>query len=92
SKTEGCGFDSLHSCHEVFCQLGWIMSKSNIFSKALRFYHEVKAEGKKVTWATRKDVTMTSLFVFVLALIAAIFFIIVDTGVHRALKLLNVVG
>ena len=94
SKTEGCGFDSLHSCHEerVVIVLGWIMSKANIFVRASRFYNEVKAEGKKVTWASRKEVTMTSLFVFILALIASIFFMIVDTGVHKILKLLNVVG
>jgi len=72
--------------------LGWIMSKANIFVRASRFYNEVKAEGKKVTWASRKEVTMTSLFVFILALIASIFFMIVDTGVHKILKLLNVVG
>lgn len=64
----------------------------NVFSKIFRFYGEVKSEGQKVTWASRKEVMMTSLFVFILAMIAAIFFMLVDTGVHKILKLMKVVG
>ena len=38
----------------------------------------VKQEAFKVTWPTRKDVLLGSLMVFVLATIAAIFFLLLD--------------
>jgi len=44
----------------------------------LRFIQSVKQEAFKVTWPTRKDVALGSLMVFVLATIAAIFFLLLD--------------
>ena len=44
----------------------------------LRFLQEVKQEAFKVTWPTKKDVMVGSLMVFVLASIAAIFFLLLD--------------
>ena len=44
----------------------------------LKFAQEVKQELFKITWPTRKDVMVGSLMVFVLATIAAIFFLILD--------------
>tara|TARA_Y100000590_G_scaffold389959_1_gene465393 strand:+ start:47 stop:238 length:192 start_codon:yes stop_codon:yes gene_type:complete len=44
----------------------------------LKFIQEVKQEAFKVTWPTRKDVMLGSLMVFVLATIAAIFFLLLD--------------
>ena len=44
----------------------------------LRFVQSVKQEAFKVTWPTRKDVLVGSLMVFVLATIAAIFFLLLD--------------
>ncbi len=44
----------------------------------LRFVQSVKQEAFKVTWPTRKDVLVGSLMVFVLATIAAIFFLILE--------------
>ena len=44
----------------------------------LRFIQEVKQEAHKVTWTTKKDVMVGSLMVFVLATIAAIFFLLLD--------------
>ena len=44
----------------------------------LKFIQSVKQEAFKVTWPTRKDVLVGSLMVFVLATIAAIFFLILD--------------
>jgi len=38
----------------------------------------VKQEAFKVTWPTRKDVTLGTVMVFVLATIAAIFFLLLD--------------
>ena len=44
----------------------------------LKFIQSVKQEAYKVTWPTRKDVTLGTVMVFVLATIAAIFFLLLD--------------
>ena len=44
----------------------------------LKFVQSVKQEAFKVTWPARKDVLIGSLMVFVLATIAAIFFLLLD--------------
>ena len=44
----------------------------------LKFIQSVKQEANKVTWTTRKDVLVGSVMVFVLASIAAIFFLLLD--------------
>ena len=44
----------------------------------LKFVQSVKQEAFKVTWPTRRDVLVGSLMVFVLAAIAAIFFLLLD--------------
>ena len=44
----------------------------------LKFIQQVKQEAFKVTWPTKKDVLVGSAMVFVLASIAAIFFLLLD--------------
>ena len=44
----------------------------------LKFIQSVKQEAFRVTWPTRKDVTLGTVMVFVLATIAAIFFLLLD--------------
>ena len=44
----------------------------------LKFAQEVKQEALKVTWPTKKDVLLGAFMVFVLATIAAIFFLLLD--------------
>ena len=44
----------------------------------LKFVQSVKQEAFKITWPTRKDVLIGSLMVFVLASIAAVFFLLLD--------------
>ena len=43
-----------------------------------KFVQSVKQEAFKVTWPSKKDVMVGSLMVFVLATIAAIFFLLLD--------------
>jgi preprotein translocase subunit SecE len=45
----------------------------------LVFYREVRAEARKVTWATRQEVTISTIMVVIMGLLAALFFFIVDT-------------
>ena len=44
----------------------------------IKFVQSVKQEAFKVTWPTRKEVMIGSAMVFVLASIAAIFFLLLD--------------
>ena len=44
----------------------------------LKFIQSVKQEAFKVTWPTRKDVMVGTVMVFVLATIAAMFFLLLD--------------
>ena len=43
-----------------------------------KFIQSVKQEAFKVTWPTRKDVMLGTVMVFVLATIAAVFFLLLD--------------
>ena len=43
-----------------------------------KFVQSVKQEAFKVTWPTRKDVVIGTVMVFVLATVAAIFFLLLD--------------
>lgn len=42
------------------------------------FFREVRREAAKVTWPTRKETLVTTGMVFVMVILAAIFFLIVD--------------
>ena len=44
----------------------------------LEFLKEVRTEGQKVTWPTRKETTVTTLMVFVMVFVASIFFLLAD--------------
>lgn len=51
-----------------------------------KFLQESRAEIAKVTWPTRREVTMTSIMVFIMALLAAIFFFGVDFLIRTLLE------
>jgi preprotein translocase subunit SecE len=50
------------------------MARKNPFE----FIQEVRNETSKVTWPTRRETLITTVMVFVMVVIAAIFFVIVD--------------
>jgi len=43
-----------------------------------KFLQEVRAEGQKVTWPSRKETTVTTMMVFVMVFVASIFFLLAD--------------
>jgi len=55
------------------------------------FIQQVRTEGNKVTWPTRRETLITTAMVFVMVLIAAVFFLISDQvmqfGVSQILKI-----
>jgi preprotein translocase subunit SecE len=44
----------------------------------LQFFQQVRQEVAKVTWPTRKETGISTLMVFVMVIVAAIFFFVVD--------------
>lgn len=47
------------------------------------FLGEVRQEARRITWPSRKEVLLTSLFVFLFTVIASVFFFIVDSGLFK---------
>ena len=47
-----------------------------------KFLQEVRAEGQKVTWPTRKETTITTIMVFVMVVIASVFFLVADQAMR----------
>jgi preprotein translocase subunit SecE len=43
-----------------------------------KFLQEVRAEVQKVTWPTRKETTVTTIMVFIMVLLASLFFLLAD--------------
>ena len=52
--------------------------KKKFMINPLKFFQEVKQEAFRVTWPTKKDTITGSLMVFVLASLAAVFFLLLD--------------
>ena len=51
-----------------------------------KFVQEVRAEGQKVTWPTRKETTVTTIMVFVMVAIASVFFLLADQMMRIAVS------
>jgi preprotein translocase subunit SecE len=57
-----------------------------------KFAQEVRAEAAKVSWPTRRETTVTTIMVFIFAVIAAIFFMIVDWVIRFAVTYVLGIG
>jgi len=53
----------------------------------LQFIQQVRAEVSKVTWPTRREVVLTTIMVFIMAVITAIFFFFVDWLIRSGLAM-----
>jgi preprotein translocase subunit SecE len=53
-----------------------------------KFMQEVRSEAQKVTWPTRKETTVTTIMVFVMAGIAGVFFFLADQLIRFLVTLL----
>ena len=51
-----------------------------------KFLQEVRAEAQKVTWPTRKETTVTTFMVFVMVVIASVFFLLADQVMRIAVS------
>ena len=58
------------------------MAKTN----PLQFIQQVRSEVSKVVWPTRREVMLTTVMVFILAALTAIFFALVDIVIRSGLQ------
>ncbi|EBA12177.1 preprotein translocase subunit SecE [Roseobacter sp. CCS2] len=52
----------------------------------MKFIQEVRAEVSKVVWPTRREVLMTTVMVFIMAALTAVFFALVDLLIRTGLN------
>lgn len=64
------------------------MAKFNPFD----FLQDVRSEGQKVTWPTRRETMITTGLVFAMAIVSSIFFFFVDAIIRWGLALLLGIG
>ena len=64
------------------------MTKPNI----AQFLHEVRQEGAKVTWPSRRETAISTGLVFVMVVAAAVFFLSVDWILAHLMKLVLGIG
>ena len=64
------------------------MAKTNPFE----FLQQVRTEGSKVTWPTRKETMITTAMVFVMAVLASLFFLVVDMVMRWGVSLILGLG
>ncbi|MFC7702971.1 preprotein translocase subunit SecE [Plastorhodobacter daqingensis] len=60
------------------------MAKAN----PLQFIQQVRAEVSKVSWPNRREVTLTTVMVFIMAALASVFFFLVDFVIRTGLSTL----
>jgi len=52
----------------------------------LQFIQQVRSEVSKVVWPTRREVLLTTVMVFIMATLTAIFFALVDLAIRSGLQ------
>ena len=62
-------------------------ANKNYMKNPLKFIQDVKQEAFKVTWPTGKEVIQGSLMVVAMAIVAALFFLLLDQILHKLLDL-----
>jgi preprotein translocase subunit SecE len=51
----------------------------------IKFLQEVRAEGQKVTWPTRRETAITTLMVFIMTAAASVFFLLSDMVMRQVI-------
>jgi preprotein translocase subunit SecE len=50
-----------------------------------KFFREVRAEARKITWTSRRETWITSVMVAIMVVLAALYFMVVDGVLHFAI-------
>ncbi|MCT4607904.1 MAG: preprotein translocase subunit SecE [Pelagimonas sp.] len=54
----------------------------------LQFIQQVRAEVSKIVWPTRREVMLTTVMVFIMAALTAVFFALVDLLIRGGIQML----
>ena len=65
-----------------------VMAKTN----PAQFMREVRQEVSKVTWPSRKETVVTTAMVFVMSVVAALFFFFIDKIIAWVIQLILGIG
>ena len=57
-----------------------------ILTNPVQYMQQVRAEVAKVVWPTRKEVMLTTVMVFVMSAVTAVFFAIIDIMIRGGLQ------
>ncbi|OHC74592.1 MAG: preprotein translocase subunit SecE [Rhodospirillales bacterium RIFCSPLOWO2_12_FULL_58_28] len=57
-----------------------------------RFIQEVRQEAAKVTWPTRKETSLSTVMVFIMVIMTALFFFVVDQVMASGVRLIFGLG
>jgi preprotein translocase subunit SecE len=58
----------------------------------LNFVQQVRVEASKIIWPTRRETVTTTVMVFIMATIVAIFFFLIDSIIGKGLELILTIG
>jgi len=58
----------------------------------VEFFRQVQAETAKVVWPTRRETTITTIMVFIMVVVASIFFMVVDQVIRLGVSTLLSLG
>jgi preprotein translocase subunit SecE len=58
----------------------------------VEFLRQVRQEVGKVTWPTRRETLQTTAMVFLMVILAALFFFVVDLGLGHAVRYILALG
>jgi preprotein translocase subunit SecE len=61
-------------------------------SNPLEFLQQVRAEGAKVTWPSRRETLITTLMVMLMAVAASLFFLLADQIISRVMAYILTLG
>jgi len=57
-----------------------------------QFLSQVNAERRKIVWPSWKETWITSVMVFIMVVVASVFFFVVDTGLSIASRFILAIG
>jgi preprotein translocase subunit SecE len=78
SFKRGLGESRLFGFPETLNRLTTDADPQKMAISPFKFLQEVRSEATKVTWPTRREVTITTIMVFVMVTVASIFFFAAD--------------
>ena len=58
----------------------------------VQFFREVRAEARKISWTSRRETWITSVMGFIMILLTAFFFVVVDLGLRALMQFILKLG